>query len=176
MKLSKITLKLLSTNAIMSLVQFVLMLPLLGILEDNWIYQWAIGLLFVAIFWFIVYVEMSENGLEDTKLDSYYPFRGFIAGLFCSIPGVLLYVLTLIFPADPNWFNIAMRIWLSQYIKIFNSFESYMPHLGLITSLLLPIVSGISYMDGPRKRQKVLNAIRKADEMKHEKSKVGFKK
>src|SRR5690554_5782423 len=147
MKLSKLSLKLLGTHAIMSVVQFVLMLPLLGILQDNQIYQWAIGLLFIAIFWLVIYAEMSHNGLEDTKADKYRPIRGFIAGLICTAPGIILYFATLFYKTEPNWFNVIMRIWLSPYIKIFTSLESHMPHPALVVSMLLPVVSGVSYMD-----------------------------
>lgn len=179
MKLSKLSLKLFGTHAIISIVEFALMLPLFGILQDNQIYQWAIGLLFIAIFWFVIYAEMSHNGLEDTKTDKYKAKKGFVAGLICTIPGIILYIATLLY--DPganaiNWFNPVLRIWLAPYIKIFNSLEEHMPHPALVVNLLLPIVSGLSYMDGPRKRQKILDAIKKSDEMKTEKSKIGYNK
>lgn len=176
MKLSKLSLRLIGTHAIMSIVQFVLMLPLLAILQENELYQWGIGLLFIAIFWLIIYADMSQNGQEDTQLDSYNPTKGFLAGLIAAIPGIILYFATLIYRGDLNWFNIILRVWLSPYIKIFTSFEGQMPHPAIIVNMLLPIISGISYLDGPRRRQKVLDAIERSNKMKTEKSKIGYKK
>src|SRR5690606_18362948 len=137
------------------------------------------GILFIAIFWFMIYADMSNNGLQDAKSEKYKPHKGFIAGLLCTIPGIILYVAAILYGQDANkinWFDVTLRIWLSPYIKIFNSLESSMPHPALVVNLFLPIVAGISYMDGLRKRQKIRDAIDEVDKKKEEISKVGYKK
>mgnify|MGYP001063758935 CR=1 FL=1 len=180
MTIFKLSLKLLSTHAVMSIIQFVLMLPLFGIFTDNQIYQWIIGILFIGIFWLVIYGDMSSNGLQDAKSGKYKSHKGFIAGLLCTIPGIILYIATILYEPDIsnkiNWFNVILRIWLSPYIKIFNSLESSMPHPALVVNMLLPIVAGISYMDGLRQQKKIRDVIEEADKTKIEKSKIGYKK
>lgn len=170
-------LRLLGTHAIMSLVQFIFMPSLFGIFEKNQIYQWFIGLVYIAIFWLIVYADMSSKGLDDSKKDIYAHYKGFIAGLIASIPGIILYVLAVtIQPAAEsiNWFGTALRIWLVPYTKIFITFEKLMPDIAIIPIILFPLVSGVSYIDGIRKRKKILKAIEKSDALKAEKSKVNI--
>ena len=162
MTILKLFLKLLGTHAIMSVVEFVLMLPLFGILQDNQIYQWFIGILFIGVFWLVVYADMSSNGLEDSKRGKYKSSKGFIAGLLCTIPGIILYIGALLYIPGANkinWFDFALRIWLVPYIQIFNSLKDSMPHPALIVNMLLPIVTGFSYIDGLRKHRQVLDAI-----------------
>jgi heme/copper-type cytochrome/quinol oxidase subunit 2 len=150
---------------------------LFGIFEKNQIYQWFIGLVYIAVFWLIVYADMSSKGLDDSKKDSYAHYKGFIIGLFASIPGIILYVLAVtVQPATNsiNWFSTALRVWLVPYTKIFITFEKFMPDIAIIPVLLFPLVSGISYIDGIRKRKKILKAIEKSDTLKAQKSKVNI--
>ena len=46
-------LRLLGTHAVMSLIQFIFMPSLFSILENSQIYQWLMGILYIAVFWFI---------------------------------------------------------------------------------------------------------------------------
>ncbi|MDN5277506.1 MAG: hypothetical protein PWR01_1471 [Clostridiales bacterium] len=169
--------KLLGTHAVMSLVQFIFMPALFGILEKNQLYQWLIGLVYIAIFWLIIYADMSNKGLDDAKKDVFAPYKGFIAGLIASVPGIVLYLLaiTMKVPGSTvNWFDVILRIWLVPYTKIFVTFEKMMPDIAIIPIALLPLLSGISYIDGLRKRKKILEAIENAEAMRAEKSKVNI--
>ena len=51
-----------------------------------------------------------------------------------------------------------------------------MAHPALVVNMLLPIVAGISYMDGLRQQKKIRDVIEEADKTKIEKSKIGYKK
>lgn len=170
-------LKLLGTHAVMSLVQLIFMPALFGILEKNQVYQWLVGLVYIAIFWLIIYADMSNKGLDDAKKDVFAPYKGFIAGLIASIPSVILYLLAISMKPSAgsvNWFSTVLRIWLVPYTKIFVTFEKMMPDIAIIPIALLPLLSGISYIDGLRKRKKILEAIENAEAMRAEKSKVNI--
>lgn len=177
MSILKLSLKVLGTHLIMSLIQVALMPAFFGILQKNEVYQWIIGIIYIAIFWLVIYADTSSKGLDDAKADKYKPYKGFIAGLIACIPAFILYIGALVYPTNTNginWFQPALRIWLVPYIKIFTSFEEAMPHIAMVMALLLPLVTGISYMDGLRKRQKILMAIEKTDALRNEKSKLGL--
>jgi len=174
--ITKQGLRLLGTHAIMSLVLFIFMPSLLGLFENE-IYQWVIGLIYIAIFWLIIYADMSNKGLDDAKKDAFAPYKGFIAGLIASIPGVILYLLAIMMKSSTgsiNWGAIVLRVWLVPYTKLFLAFENMMPEIAIIPIALLPLLSGISYIDGLRKRNKILKAIEKAETMRAEKSKVNM--
>ena len=66
---------------------------------------------------------------------------------------------------------VVQRIWLIPYIKFIVALEDYMPYIAIIFTLLLPIVSGLSYIDGIRRRNKILEAIEKKRAQKTELSK-----
>lgn len=169
----KFALKILGTHAIMSIVQIALMPALFGIWQDKELYQWLIGLIYIGVFWVIVYADISYASHNDVKRDRYHPSKGFISGLVASIPSVILFLLAMVFNSqDPNYFEIALRVWLVPYIKIFTTFDSSMPTVAIIPILLFPILCGLSYLDGPRRRRKVLDAIEKSESMRAEKSKV----
>lgn len=173
----KLGLKLIGTHAIMSIVEFFLMIPLMGLWENNQIYQWAIGLIFILIFWLIIYADLNYISQTDIKRDLFWKAKGFVAGLIASIPAIILLIVTLVIEGSlaegtPNFAEIGLRIWLAPYTKVFVSFQDLMPQLTILPIILLPIVSGISYLDGPRKRDKILNAIAESDAMRAEKSKV----
>ncbi len=176
MGLIRQSLKLLGTHAIMSVAQFIFMPSLMGLFENE-IYQWIVGLLFIAIFWLIIYADMSSKGLDDTKKDAFAPYKGFIIGLIASIPSTILYLLATIMKSSTsnvNWFSIALRIWLVPYIKIFTTFEEMMPDITIIPIALFPILTGVSYIDGRRKRSKILKAIERAEATRAEKSKMNI--
>jgi len=175
METTKLGLKLLGTHAIMSIVQVLLMPALFGIWQDKPIYQWLIGIIYICIFWLIVYADASYTSQNDLKRDRYFPYKGFIGGLIASIPALILYFVALIFPETQdgfNFFEVTLRVWLVPYIKIFTTFENLMPSIAIIPILLFPIGCGISYLDGPRRRKKILDAIDKSESMRTEKSKV----
>lgn len=176
MGLIKQGLKLLGTHAILSLAQFIFMPSLLGLFENE-IYQWVVGLLFIAIFWLIIYADMSNKGLDDAKKDAFAPYKGFIIGLIASIPSAILYLLAIIMKSSANgfnWVSVVLRIWLVPYIKIFTTFEEMMPDITIIPIAIFPLLSGISYIDGRRKRSKILKAIERAEAMRAEKSKMNI--
>ncbi|NLO81817.1 MAG: hypothetical protein GX094_01985 [Clostridiales bacterium] len=181
MRFVKSGLQLIGTHAVMSIIQFVLMPSLFSILENNQIYQWFIGLLYIAIFWFIIYVDMSGKGLDDCRRGNYAMYNGFITGLVASVPPVLLYILAMTYSPGPNqvnWFTTALRVWLIPYTKIFVTFDSssslrhLMPDIAIIPIVLFVLGAGISYIDGSRKRKKILDIIDKSDALRAEKSKV----
>ena len=175
MKSDKFSLKLLGIHAIMSVVQFFLMPSLFGIWQEQPIYQWFMGIFYIAVFWLIIYADVSHTSQNDLKRGRYAPHKGFINGMIASIPALALYFIAMIFPSisdDFNYFAVALRIWLVPYIKIFTSFEDLMPAIAIIPILLFPIGCGLSYLDGPRRRKKILDAIDKSDSLRAEKSKV----
>lgn len=168
----KLGLKLIGTHAIMSIVEFFLLIPLMGIWENNQLYQWFIGLLLIFIFWLVIYSDISYTSQNDLKRDRFWKPRGFFIGLVASIPAVTLFILTLLINNEPNFIEIALRFWLSPYSKVFISFQNQMPYLALVPIMLFPIISGLSYLDGTRKRKKILDAIKQSDSKRAEKSKV----
>lgn len=172
MKRIKTGLKLIATHAIIAIVEFFLLIPLLGIWENSKIYQWSVGFLFIAIYWFILYADISYTGQNDVKRGRFNKVNGFLIGLVATIPSVIFLVLSFIIKSDINWMEIILRVWLSPYTKLFVHFEQAMPLFSIIVILLLPIVTGISYLDGPRRRKKITDAIEKSDALRHEKSKV----
>ncbi|MFS8501461.1 MAG: hypothetical protein FWJ59_06600 [Caldicoprobacter sp.] len=175
MGLIKQGLKLMGTHAIVSLIQFIFIPPLLSIFE-NQIYQWLVGLVCIAMFWLIVYADMSKVGLDDAKKDAFAQYKGFIAGLLASIPSIILYLLAIAMEpsGSVNWFEIALRLWLIPYTKIFTTFDKMMPHIAIIPIALFPMVAGISYIDGLRKRKQILKAIENSEATRAERSKVNI--
>ena len=59
-------LRLLGTHAVMSLIQFIFMPSLFSILENADI-PMVNGNLYIAVFWFIIYLEMSEGAWMIAK-------------------------------------------------------------------------------------------------------------
>ena len=168
-------LRLLGTHAVMSLIQFIFMPSLFSILENSQIYQWLMGILYIAVFWFIIYLEMSGRGLDDCKKGLYAGYNGFITGLIASVPVIVMYILAVAYQPGPNqvnWFSTALRAWLIPYIKIFVTFDastsmsSLMPGIFIIPILLFILGAGISYMDGSRRRKKILDIIDKSNAMR----------
>ncbi len=168
----KLGLKLIGTNAIVSIIVFFLMVPLMGLWENNQIYQWIIGLIFIIFFWLIVYSDINHTSQNDIKRGFFWKPKGFLAGVIASIPTFVLFMIAVVVKNEPNYAEIAMRIWLAPYTKVFVSLEEYMPYIAIIPIILLPIIAGLSYLDGPRRRQKILDAIKESDAMRAEKSKV----
>lgn len=169
--IGKLGLKLIGTHAIMSIIEFFLMVPLIG-LWDNQIYQWAVGIILMFFFWIIIYSDINYTSQNELKRELFWKPKGFCIGLIASIPALALYIATFFIKGDFNYAEIALRIWLAPYTRIFVSFENFMPHMALIPIILLPLISGLSYLDGPRKRKKILDAIDNSDAKRAEKSKV----
>src|SRR5690554_4601605 len=151
----------------MSFVELFMYVLLSGIFRDNTIFQWTVFVFLVALFWFMIYLEASKIGENNLKRGSFKRTRGFIVGLYATIPALVLYIAALIYRP----LKFLLHIWLSPYIRLFNTFEQYMPHVAMITALLLPIVSGISYIDGVRRRKKLLKTIKEKESMRDELSK-----
>lgn len=172
-------LKLMGTHAIMSLVQFLFMLSFFGLWQDNIIYQWAVGILYIAIFWLVIYADASSRGSEDFKKGSFSYTQGFIAGLTASIPALLLYISALIYgyPSETiNWVVTILRIWLVPYYVFFTSFENMILWIIPATILVFPVVTGLSYMDGERRRKGIIAIIERAKSSRIEKSKMNYRK
>ena len=167
----KLGLKLIGTHAIMSIVEFFLMVPLIG-LWDNQIYQWAVGLILMLFFWVVIYSDINYTSQNELKRDLFWKPKGFYIGLIASIPALTLYIAAFLIKGEFNYAEVALRIWLAPYTRIFVSFENLMPYIAIIPIVLLPILSGLSYLDGPRKRKKILDAIEDSDARRAEKSKV----
>ena len=163
----KFGLKLLGTHLLMSVIQSFLYFFLFSILPDNKLYQWFMGLVFILIFWLVIYSDASYYGQNDIKRNNYYHYKGFIAGLIATLPGILFYMGFLIY--EPIGF--LHRLWLIPYAQVYVGFAGVMPHLTIILALLFPIVSGFSYQDGIRRRNKVLKAIEKKESQRVELSK-----
>ncbi len=174
-------LRLTGTHAVLSVVLFIFFPSLFSIFENNQIYQWFIGVVYMAVFWFIIYIDMSARGLDDCKKGIYNVYNGFITGLIASIPAIVLYVLAMTYQPAPNqvnWFSTALRVWLIPYTKIFITFDNsatmkhLMPGIAIIPIILFVLGSGISYIDGFRRRKKILDIIGQSNALKAEKSKV----
>jgi len=172
-------LKLLGTHAIISLVQFLFMPAFFGLWQDNVIYQWTVGILYIALFWLVIYADTSSRGSEDYKKEVFVYSKGFIAGATASIPIILLYILGLIsgYPSDTvNWFITVLRVWLVPYTLLFTSFEYVILWTIPFTILIFPIVSGLSYLDGKRKRKGIIAIIDRAKSSRIDKSRVNSKR
>ena len=59
----KLGIKLVGTHAIISILEFFLLVPLTGLWENNQLYQWIIGLL-QYLFWFIIYADISSRQMN----------------------------------------------------------------------------------------------------------------
>lgn len=168
MGIFKLGAKLFGTHVIMTLIQFFLFGLLFGIF-DNQVYQWVVGIFFIFLFWIIIYADVSHIGQNDLKRGIYNPTKGFLAGLVAIVPDTILYIISLFYSP----FIFVLQMWQIPYIKILTSLPDLMPHIAFITVLLFPIGSGLCYMDGPRRRKKILDAIEKSDSLRTEKSKSG---
>lgn len=158
----------LGTHATMSFVELFMYVLLSGIFRDNTIFQWTVFVFLVALYWFMIYLEASKIGENNLKRGSFKRTRGFIVGLYATIPALILYIAALIYRP----LKFLLHIWLSPYIRLFVSFEDAMPHLAILTALLLPIVTGVSYIDGIRRRNKLLKAIEEKRSKKEDLSKM----
>lgn len=172
MGLKKFALRLLATHATMSVLELFMYILLSSIFtkEDNMyhrIYQWGIFAFLVLLFWYMIYHDSSNIGQNHLKREIYHPAKGFVAGLIATIPAFVIYIAALIY--DPLRF--LFHLWLSPYIRLFVKYSDLMPHLALVAALCYPLVSGLSYMDGVRKRNKVLKAIEQRNAMRSELSK-----
>ncbi|MGI6571354.1 MAG: hypothetical protein ACOX27_09995 [Caldicoprobacterales bacterium] len=165
----KFGLKLLGSHALMTAVQSFLFLLLFGIFESEW-YQWIAGIFFIALFWFIIYADASHYGQNDLKRGTFRYSKGFLSGLVASVPALILYVLSLSFSSF-DLFRVTLRIWLIPYIKLMVAFENYMPAITIVFILLFPLVTGFSYIDGIRRRNKIMEKIREKESMRAELSK-----
>lgn len=171
MSIPKFALKLLGTHALMTVVQFFLYLILFGIFVDSAIYQWFMGIFFIALFWLVVYADVSHAGQNDLKREVYSASRTVIAACWAALPGIVLYAAHYFY--EP--LVIALRLWQIPYIKIFVTLDAirpdWVPHAALIAILLFPAGVLLCYLDGPRRRKKILAAIEKSEALRAEKSK-----
>jgi hypothetical protein len=173
----KLGLKLLGLHAMLSLVGIFLYLLLFGVFPDSELYQWFIGLLFVGMFWIVVHGYASSYGQKHLKQGVFTKAKGFVSGLIASIPGLILYAAASAYKMsglDSEYLSliqVIMRLWLIPYIKFFVAFEKHMPYIAIIFILLFPIVTGFSYLDGQRLRERDLKAIQKKEAMRRQLSK-----
>lgn len=167
MGLKKFVLKLLATHATMSVLELFMYILLSAIFQKNEIYQWFVFTFLVALFWFMIYNDSSSVGQNHLKREIYHPLKGFVAGLIATIPAFIIYIAALIYSP----LRFLFHIWLSPYIRLFVKYGESMPNIALAVALCLPLVSGFSYMDGIRKRNKVLKAIEQKKAMRGELSK-----
>ena len=166
----KFGLKLFGSHVLMSVVQFFLYFLIFGVFPNSELYQWIIGIMFIALFWLVIYADASHYGQNDLKRDNFHKNKGFVSGLIASIPGFVLYVLALALPSV--WiFEVLLRAYLIPYIKLIITFKSSMPTVSIVFILFFPLVSGFSYIDGIRRRDKIKQAIAKKDAMRGELSK-----
>jgi len=172
MGVGKLGLKLIGTHALISLVEVLVLLPLMGLWENSEIYQWVVGLVLMFIYWAITYIDINYLSQNELKRNLYWKPKGFIIGLIASIPALILYITAIIIKTSPNYAEIALRIWLAPYTRVFVVLEEQMPFIAIIPIIILPIIAGLSYLDGPRRRKKTLDAIKKSEADRAEKSKV----
>ncbi|MDD2503543.1 MAG: hypothetical protein PHG58_06800 [Clostridia bacterium] len=169
----KFGLKLFGSHVLMSVVQFFLYFLIFGAFPESELYQWVIGILFILFFWLIIYADASNYGQNDLKRGTFHKSKGFVSGLIASIPGFILYILALALPSV--WiFEVLLRSFLIPYVKLFIAFENSMPAICIAFLLFFPIVTGLSYLDGIRRREKIKGAIAKKDAMRGELSKGGL--
>jgi hypothetical protein len=168
----KLGIKLVGTHAIISILEFFLLVPLTGLWENNQLYQWIIGLLQIFIFGFIIYADISNASQNELKRDTFWKPKGFFIGLVATTPALILFLLTMLIKTQPNYAEIILRFWLVPYSKILVTYEKHMPYLAIGPIILLPIITGLSYLDGIRKRNKILNTIKQSNAKRTEKSKV----
>lgn len=173
-----LAIKLMLTHLIMSVIQFLFMPAFFGLWQDNIAFQIFVGLFYIGIFWFIIYADASGRGMEDYRREEFRASNGFFSGAVASIPAILLYIVAFIPFGLGEWENILraiLRIWLVPYTIVFIRFENYLNYIFPIVILIFPILTGLSYLDGERKRKTILAMVEKAKATKSEKSKVGKK-
>lgn len=181
----KFSLRLFLTHMVLTLVTFAFMPVLVSI--KNVIIQWMIAGIFIGLFWLAVWADSAMRGEKDSfwseseekrrqkrgSVDSenidrslgYFPSKGFIAGLIASIPGMILSLTAILAYGNVKIYtviNVIIRIWLSPYIHLFGQFPKTLPYLFLILVLIFPIFSGLGYLHGPARRQKIKDAINKS--------------
>lgn len=177
MKTGKLAYKLFLTLIVIIIVEFIFSLMILS--WDNEIFQWIMGILFIVVFWFFIYSDMSTKGQSDTKMGAFRPLKGFIAGLIASIPNFTIYIIAILYKPQLqemafDWTNTVLRVLLIPYIKLYLTFENLLPDYAIVLFLLFPIVTGVSYYDGKRRRNKILEKIDEAESKRIEKSKSDF--
>jgi len=127
----------------------------------------------------VIYADVSSRGSEDFRRGAFEYTKGFLAGIIASIPLLVIYFAGLIYgysDVSINWFVTFLRIWLVPYTIVFSSFDDMILWIMPVTILMFPIVTGLSYMDGKRKRLRVNAVIEKAKALRIEKSKVSSQK
>ena len=170
MGFGKFSLKLFGSHILMTVILFFLYFLMFGLFPDSELYQWFIGMLFIVIFWFVIYADASYYGQNDLKRGTFIPAKGFVSGLIASIPGILLYIFSLAIPSA-GLIEVFLCALLIPYIKLIVTFENSMPAVSIVFLLFFPLVTGLSYLDGIRRREKIKKAIEKKDAMRAELSK-----
>jgi len=165
----KFGLRLLGTKTLMIIVSLLIM-PLMAVFPDNEIFQWLVGVIIILIFWLVMYADATNYGQSDVKRDNFYPVKGFLSGLIASIPDLILYAAVMALP-NIEWMPYILYGWLAPYIKIVISYKPYMPAAAILLILVFPVLTGLSYLDGPRRRKKVLETIEKRKALQKELSK-----
>ncbi|HHT65772.1 MAG TPA: hypothetical protein GX017_06750 [Clostridiales bacterium] len=153
-----------------TILQLLLSGFLFGIFPDSQFYQWLIGLLNIIIFCVVIYADASSYGQNDLKRGTFRKSKGFLSGFIASIPGLILYILAVSMPSVA-WFTVILRIWLIPFVKLIVTFEKYSPDILIVFLALFPLITGFSYLDGIRRREKVKKAIEKKEAMRVELSK-----
>jgi hypothetical protein len=173
----KFGLKLLGTHVLMTVIELFLYLLLFGIFPKSELYQWFIGLFFIGLFWLVIYADASSYGQNNLKRGNFHKSKGFVSGAIASVPGLVLYIVAAAYQASGlnlkylDLAEVALRLWLIPYVKLYVTFETQMPYIAVLFILMLPVVSGFSYLDGKRRREKDLKAIEAKEARRNQLSK-----
>lgn len=115
------------------------------------------GIITGALYLFIMAAAAQGSGFADKERILY---NGFIAGAMASIPALVLTIMLTVSGGDVAWIKVVHRIWMSPYIEIYSVYENIMITLAYVTLPLMPIVTGIGYLRGIKKKDAVIAKLK----------------
>ena len=130
----KLGIKLVGTHAIISILEFFLLVPLTGLWENNQLYQWIIGLLQIFIFGFIIYADISnasQNELKRTLFGNQRFFRKFVSNHTCSYPLFIDYAIKTQPTMQKSFLDLA-----SALFQDISNLRKHMPYLAIYPIIL----------------------------------------
>lgn len=125
--------------------------------ERNTAAEFIAGILSAGLYLFVMGLGAQGAGFSDRDRVFY---NGFAAGVIASIPAAILVVMLTVSKGDVSWIKVVHRIWMSPYIEIYSLYEKHYVALAYATLPLMPIVTGIAYIRGIRKKDQVIAKLK----------------
>lgn len=148
-----------------------------------------IDILLTLCLWVFVWMDAVNYGQKDFKKDKmiqhrvaetgyaptgeegklFKPWFGFVAGLLSQIPAFLLIIAIIFGSKEINgWLEPFRNIWNLICVHIFTPLAATQSLLYLVPSIMISIVAGLGYLNGPS-QQKRLETIIERNKMKRAK-------